>query len=57
MSIDGTGIVLITLASAALEISLLRGQIDDWFGSGFSTTMLLIAVLGWIGTVVWELYY
>lgn len=33
MSIDGLGIVLITLASAALEICLDRGQIDDWFGS------------------------
>jgi MFS transporter, DHA2 family, multidrug resistance protein len=56
MSIDGIGIVLIVLASAALEISLDRGQIDDWFGSGFITTTILIAVFGWIGTVVWELY-
>ena len=56
MSIDGIGIALIALASAALEISLDRGQIDDWFGSGFITTMILIAVFGWIGTVVWELY-
>jgi len=54
MSIDGTGIVLITLASAALEISLDRGQIDDWFGSGFITTMIVIAVFGWIATVLWE---
>jgi DHA2 family multidrug resistance protein len=56
MSIDGIGIVLITLASATLEISLDRGQIDDWFGSGFITTMILIAIFGWIGTVFWELY-
>jgi MFS transporter, DHA2 family, multidrug resistance protein len=55
MSIDGIGIVLITLASAALEISLDRGQIDDWFGSPFITTMILIAIFGWIGTFVWEL--
>ena len=55
MSIDGTGIVFITLASGALEISLDRGQIDDWFGSPFITTMILIAVFGWIGTIVWEL--
>jgi DHA2 family multidrug resistance protein len=56
MSIDGIGIALIALASAALEISLDRGQIDDWFGSGFITTMVFIAVFGWIATVVWELY-
>jgi DHA2 family multidrug resistance protein len=56
MSVDTVGIVLITLASGALEISLDRGQIDDWFGSSFITTMLLIAVFGWVGTVMWELY-
>jgi DHA2 family multidrug resistance protein len=55
MSIDGVGIVLITLASAALEISLDRGQIDDWFRSGVITTMISIAVLGWVATVFWEL--
>jgi DHA2 family multidrug resistance protein len=56
MPIDGVGIVLITMASGALEVSLDRGQIDDWFGSSFITTMILIAVFGWIGTVCWELY-
>jgi DHA2 family multidrug resistance protein len=55
MSIDGVGIVLITLASAALEISLDRGQIDDWFGSRVITAMIVIAVLGWVSTVFWEL--
>ncbi|UWZ86787.1 DHA2 family efflux MFS transporter permease subunit [Occallatibacter riparius] len=54
MTIDGTGIALITLASAALEIALDRGQIDDWFGSTFITTAIFVAVFGWIATVVWE---
>jgi DHA2 family multidrug resistance protein len=56
MSIDGTGIVLITLASAALEVALDRGQIDDWFSSTFIATMIAIAVVGWIGTILWELH-
>ncbi len=56
MSIDTVGIMLITLASATLEVSLDRGQIDDWFGSGFITSMIVIAVLGWIATVAWESY-
>jgi MFS transporter, DHA2 family, multidrug resistance protein len=55
MSIDGLGIMLITVASAALEISLDRGQIDDWFGSRFITSLIIIAVLGWAATVFWEL--
>jgi MFS transporter, DHA2 family, multidrug resistance protein len=56
MSIDTIGIALITLASGALEVSLDRGQIDDWFGSSFITSMILIAVSAWVGTVLWELY-
>ncbi len=55
LSIDAVGIVLIALASATLEVALDRGQIDDWFGSTFISTMLVIAVLGWIGTIFWEL--
>src|SRR5260370_4287666 len=54
MSIDTVGIIVIALASATLEVSLDRGQIDDWFGSIFITTMIVTAVLGWIGTVAWE---
>jgi DHA2 family multidrug resistance protein len=33
LRVDGVGIALIGLGSAALEIFLDRGQIDDWFGS------------------------
>src|ERR1700677_2664790 len=55
LSIDGIGITLIALASAALEVALDRGQIDDWFGSSFISSMLAIGVIGWIATVVWEL--
>ena len=56
VSIDAIGIGLIAIASAALEIALDRGQIDDWFNDRFITTMIALAVFGWIGTVVWELY-
>jgi DHA2 family multidrug resistance protein len=55
LSIDGIGIALIALASAALEVALDRGQIDDWFGSSFICWMLAIGVLGWIATVAWEI--
>src|SRR5216683_1025038 len=55
LNIDGIGITLIALASAALEVALDRGQIDDWFGSALITWLLAIAVMGWIATIVWEL--
>jgi len=53
--VDGTGIALIAIASASLEVALDRGQIDDWFGSTFISSLLVIAVIGWIATVLWEL--
>jgi len=55
LHIDGLGITLIALASAALEIGLDRGQIEDWFASRFILYMVAIGVLGWVATVVWEL--
>ena len=55
LSVDGLGITLIALASAALEIALDRGQIEDWFESSYICWMLGIGVAGWIATVLWEL--
>jgi MFS transporter, DHA2 family, multidrug resistance protein len=55
LNLDGIGISLIALASAALEVTLDRGQIEDWFGSPFICWMLGIGVIGWIATIVWEL--
>jgi DHA2 family multidrug resistance protein len=55
VSVDGLGISLIALASAALELALDRGQIEDWFGSPFICWMLGLGVAGWVATVIWEL--
>jgi MFS transporter, DHA2 family, multidrug resistance protein len=55
LHIDGIGIALIALASAALEMALDRGQIEDWFGSAFICWMLAIGIIGWIATIAWEL--
>jgi DHA2 family multidrug resistance protein len=52
LRVDGIGIALIGLGSAALEVTLDRGQIDDWFGSRFITSMLVAAVLC-LGTAIW----
>ncbi len=56
LSIDGIGIALIALASAALELTLERGRIDDWLGSSFICFTPAVEVLGWIATVLWELH-
>ena len=55
LKVDGIGIALIGLGSAALEVLLDRGQIDDWFGSPFIVWMFVIGV-GCLATAVfWEL--
>jgi DHA2 family multidrug resistance protein len=55
LRVDGTGIALIAIGSAALEVLLDRGQIDDWFGSRFITWMFVIAVGSLVTAVIWEL--
>jgi MFS transporter, DHA2 family, multidrug resistance protein len=55
LSVDGIGIALIGLGSAALEVLLDRGQIDDWFGSRFITTMFVIGITCLTVAVFWEL--
>jgi DHA2 family multidrug resistance protein len=55
LSIDGVGIALIGVGSAALEILLDRGQIDDWFGSRFICWMFAVAAVCLATAVFWEL--
>jgi MFS transporter, DHA2 family, multidrug resistance protein len=56
LSVDGIGIALIGLGSAALEVLLDRGQIDDWFGSSFITWMFIIGVTCLTAAVFWEFH-
>ncbi|HTD95623.1 MAG TPA: DHA2 family efflux MFS transporter permease subunit, partial [Edaphobacter sp.] len=57
LKVDGIGIALIGLGSAALEVLLDRGQIDDWFGSSFITWMFIIGVTCLTTAVFWELHH
>jgi len=57
LRIDGIGIALIGLGSAALEILLDRGQIDDWFGSPFISWMFVIGITCLTTAVFWELHH
>jgi DHA2 family multidrug resistance protein len=52
--LDYIGIALLALGVGALQILLDKGQEDDWFGSGFITTLVVMAAVGLISLVVWE---
>ena len=55
LNVDTLGIALIAVGSAALEILLDRGQIDDWFGSTFICWMAAIGIGCILGAIYWEL--
>jgi DHA2 family multidrug resistance protein len=51
---DFIGFSLLTVGVGALQIVLDKGQEDDWFGSLFITTLVVVAVVGLVSLVMWE---
>ena len=41
----------------ALQIALDKGQEDDWFGSHFITTLLVLAGVSLISMIIWEWFH
>ena len=56
LNVDGIGIALVGVGSAALEILLDRGQIEDWFGSTFICWCAFIGITCIVAAVLWELH-
>jgi DHA2 family multidrug resistance protein len=54
VKLDYIGIALLTVGVGALQILLDKGQEDDWFGSRFITTLIIVAAACLISLVVWE---
>jgi len=53
--VDFVGLVLLALWVGALQIMLDNGQNQDWFASPWILGLLIVAVLGFITFVIWEL--
>ena len=51
---DVIGFSLLTLGVGALQVALDKGQEDDWFGSQFITSLVVIAAVCLVGLVIWE---
>jgi len=56
VKLDYIGIALLALGIGALQILLDKGQEDDWFGSRFITTLVIMATVCLISLVIWEWY-
>ena len=54
VKLDYVGIAFLAVGVGALQILLDKGQEDDWFGSHFITTLIVIAAVCLISLVVWE---
>jgi MFS transporter, DHA2 family, multidrug resistance protein len=53
--VDFPGFVLVALALGCLEVTLDRGQRDDWFSSPLITSMAVLSAIGFVGLIVREL--
>jgi MFS family permease len=53
--IDWKGIALLVTGATALQTSLSRGAIDDWFGSPFICAFFVLGITGNALFVVWQL--
>jgi DHA2 family multidrug resistance protein len=54
---DFIGFSLLTVGVGALQIALDKGQEDDWFGSHFITSLVIIAVAGLVTLIIWEWFH
>lgn len=54
---DYIGFALLAIGVGALQVALDKGQEDDWFGSHFITTLIVIAAVGLVSLVIWEWFH
>lgn len=57
VKLDYLGIAFLALGIGALQVVLDKGQEDDWFGSHFITTLVVVATVCLISLVIWEWFH
>lgn len=57
LKVDGIGFALVALGLGCFEMTMDRGQRDDWFGSSFITTTAIVAAISLVTLVIWELWH
>jgi MFS transporter, DHA2 family, multidrug resistance protein len=55
--LDYIGFGLLAIGVGALQVALDKGQEEDWFGSPFITTLLIVAAVGLVSMVIWEWFH
>jgi len=54
VKLDYIGIALLALGVGALQVLLDKGQEDDWFGSRFITTLVIVSAVSLLALIIWE---
>ena len=54
--LDYIGISLLALGVGSLQVLLDKGQEEDWFGSRFITTLIIVSAVCLVALVIWEWY-
>jgi DHA2 family multidrug resistance protein len=57
LRLDYLGFGLVALGLGSLQVVLDKGQEDDWLGSHFIAIFAMLAVVGIIGAIVWEVWF
>jgi DHA2 family multidrug resistance protein len=55
LRIDYVGVILVALSLGLFELTLDRGEREDWFASGFIVFTALTSFLSFVGLIFWEL--
>jgi MFS transporter, DHA2 family, multidrug resistance protein len=55
LRIDYIGLGLLSVGLGFLQVVLDKGEREDWFGSNFIVGCTIVAVLGLVGAIIWEL--
>jgi DHA2 family multidrug resistance protein len=55
IAIDKVGLALLVVWVGALQIMLDKGKDNDWFSSPFILTLAIVAVIGLVSWLIWEL--
>jgi len=54
MHLDTVGLAFLVVGVGALQIFLDKGQEDDWFGSRFISTLVVVSLVCLVSLVIWE---